>query len=783
MKKNLAGILAGVMMATPYSTFAASEDAVGSFAVEGYKVNNEYIMKTVAGAVTNKTVDISFSEAVNENDLSKITFLKNNSLVETEKTLSADKKTVTVILPEQIDFLDNFDSFYKINIDSVADEAGEETVSASYKFECEKIFYDGFDYASETELRNVWEIKNTPSLEDGALILSGNGRIWPKAYADFLKQRNYYVEADVTQLNEPYASDENNFNFVFNFADNNSNGFDTNNSDNIFTGIGTNNISLSKSAVIAKRIDMLTGNVQTPTVNEDGSVTPVSSYFSGVGLTERPLHLRASYIDGVGELIADVLQDNDTYTGTRRSFIFEKESLNTQGAFGMYCGSYAKVKVDNYLVYKFNDISEEPDPTFDVLSYNVNNDYVLRMAEGVVKNKSITVDFSSAVDAQELNKISLYCMGQNVNVQKTVSDDGKRVTLALPNDYYFTDYLDKTYSLVVDGIKNSTGTLNASKEYKFKFETVFADDFNYTSESTLTGKWNTSRCSGELSNGKFIAGGQGGRFIPNNIADYVDESGYYVEADITMPETSLGNYNLFNIYLNAPMTDDGTIDRDSDKGVWGSVGINSVFGNIKPYDLQRIDMKTGASSAGSTFYSDEWFLGKDLHTRLYYADGKAEWVIEVMDSNFVNRRKFEYTQRTEGVALNDKGVFGISFGIAGVELDDFVVYKFADKTGTEEIVGVTNCSVQLKDIDLNAKTATAVITNTVDGKADGIIVAAVYSEYNKLLGTAVYENISVSPYETKEIPVEISDTTGIPTVMKVFYWNNLSNCMPIASAQ
>lgn len=169
-----------------------------SLEVVSMQVNNPYITEKVE---TSKNIDITFNNPVNKNSLSAITLSCAGKPVTVSYSVSTDGKTVSVRLPEYIDW--EYEKEYTLSVDGVEDSTGMRTAYYEGKFKAVILLEDDFSYNNDAELNAAWKTTNPEvSLKldknKKAMIIPpqaiGDLYVYPKDYNSQSDWEDYYLE-------------------------------------------------------------------------------------------------------------------------------------------------------------------------------------------------------------------------------------------------------------------------------------------------------------------------------------------------------------------------------------------------------------------------------------------------------------------------------------------------------------------------------------------------------------------------------------------------------------
>ncbi len=349
-------------------------------------------------------------------------------------------------------------------------------------------------------------------------------------------------------------------------------------------------------------------------------------------LFDAKIAFRDGKVNSVLQVMDDIVDETYYFTDT-----YEIVNLNQCFKFKL-----TECFINRVQIYVVEEIAEIPE-SIDVLSMKVNNNY---LTANVAKSKTIDLEFNNPVNMGSLSEITLTCGGQPVSVSTAVSQDGKTVTVKLPE--YEEWEFDKEYVLCADGVADSTGMRTASYTGRFKAELLFEDDFDYENDDELNSAWLTTNPELKLRIDKdrkaMVIPPQavGDMYVyPAEYDSQADWNDYYFEYEFVYPVekhyAEPGASMKYTTILSKNKSRKTGISFRGNGQIWHNGA------DISSTCIDRINISSGLTGA-SAFLGDRALADVVYNIRLSNINGEGELVFDrTNEAGTPNGRIYKYS--------------------------------------------------------------------------------------------------------------------------------------------
>ena len=750
------------------SPFYAAAFCNGNFLGEGYKetfnmTNADYNTFSICKwSNPDLLIDNMKIYTVTEEDIETTLELKNISATKSEVvldygakipngafTLTKDGVPVaasvsktnggkTVVITPKTELV--LDTLYEIHVTGVSDEYGRTINGYNQPFMLKKLFADDFEsYTSVSDMDSVWNVSSTVLgkdytvsdfntfagkeiyglTEDGWLVIDGNkdnGAINIKS-DDVSQWNKYTLELDVKRdQGTPYYLD-----IMYHMV--RTNGKPNDYTNNFRFGLWQN------------------GRVQT--FFTKGIVTNDSD----VIFTKDSYHLKLTTKTG-NDL--QVYKDNEKALSYTYNLPLATYAAGGEIGFKVIGGDN-KQYIDNVLVYKLITFDEIP---------------TVPELQNISATKSeVTLDYSAEVTN---GTFTLTQGGSEIEASVSKLNDGKTVVITPKTELA----LDTVYELHASDIfDNIIGTAPAYNK-PFILQTLFSDDFSYTSVAEMDKVWNVSdqnldkdySVSGfNTFAGKDVYTLENGRLAIN---------GNYKNGAINIKAYDASQWNNYTLEVD--------IGKDAGKRWWLDIMYHMYRNNKRPNDIRnnfRLGLDWNNNTGAAAYFLDCNDFGHSTNTGVFNADTHhLKFTTTTGYDLQVFKDKENVFSHTYGRAF---GNGEIGFKVLGGDtdkqyIDNVVAYKLVELDNTQNNIFVKEATVTETGV---TGTYTLAKYGTEALESANVIVAA-YGESNKLLGMQL---IPVAQVESHDGNFSFEcNTPGNIVYVKAYLWNSIGGMTPEA---
>ena len=676
-------------------------------------------------SATKSEVTMDYSEIVFDGDF---TLTKDGAAVEASVSKTNGGKTVVITPKTEL----ALDTVYELHASDIFDYAGGTTPAYDKPFMLKKLFADDFQsYKNVAEMDKVWNVSSTAldqdytvsgynahagkdvyTLEDGWLAINGNynkenGAINIKS-DDVSQWNKYTLELDVKRdQGTPYYLD-----IMYHMV--RTNGKPNDYTNNFRFGLWQN------------------GRVQT--FFTKGIVTNDSD----VIFTKDSYHLKLTTKTG-NDL--QVYKDNEKALSYTYNLPLATYAAGGEIGFKVIGGDN-KQYIDNIVAYKlltFDEIPTAPElQNISATKSEVRLDYSEVVFDG---------DFTLTKD------------GAAVEASVSKTNGGKTVVITPKTELA----LDTVYELHASDIFDYAGGTTPTYDMPFMLQTLFADDFSYTSVAEMDKVWNVSdqnldkdySVSGfNTFAGKDVYTLENGRLAIN---------GNYKNGAINIKAYDASQWNNYTLEVD--------IGKDAGKRWWLDIMYHMYRNNKRPNDIRnnfRLGLDWNNNTGAAAYFLDCNDFGHSTNTGVFNADTHhLKFTTTTGYDLQVFKDKENVFSHTYGRAF---GNGEIGFKVLGGDTDK----QYIDNVLAYKLVELDN-SILIKEANVTETGVTGTyILEAYDASENANVIVAAYGESNKLLGMQIITDVTS---QNGAFSFECNTPKNI-TYVKAYLWNSIGGMTP-----
>ena len=679
-------------------------------------------------SATKSEVTMDYSEIVFDGDF---TLTKDGAAVETSVSKTNGGKTVVITPKTEL----ALDTVYELHASDIFDYAGGTTPAYDKPFMLKKLFADDFQsYTNVSDMDSVWNVSSTVlgkdytvsgynahagkdvyTLEDGWLAINGNynkenGAINIKS-DDVSQWNKYTLELDVKRdQGTPYYLD-----IMYHMV--RTNGKPNDYTNNFRFGLWQN------------------GRVQT------FFTKGIVSNNSDVIFTKDSYHLKLTTKTG-NDL--QVYKDNEKALSYTYNLPLATYAAGGEIGFKVIGGDN-KQYIDNIVAYKlltFDEIPTAPE------------------LQNISATKSeVTMDYSEIVFDGDF---TLTKDGAAVETSVSKTNGGKTVVITPKTELA----LDTVYELHASDIFDYAGGTTPAYDMPFMLQTLFADDFSYTSVAEMDKVWNVSdqnldkdySVSGfNTFAGKDVYTLENGRLAIN---------GNYKNGAINIKAYDASQWNNYTLEVD--------IGKDAGKRWWLDILYNMYRNNKRPNDIRnnfRLGLDWNNNTGAAAYFLDCNDYGHKTETGVFTENSHhLKFTTTTGYDLQVFKDKENVFSHTYGRAF---GNGEIGFKVLGGDtdkqyIDNVVAYKLVELDNTQNNIFVKEATVTETGV-----TGTYIL-EAYDASENANVIVAAYGESNKLLGMQIITDVTS---QNGAFSFECNTPKNI-TYVKAYLWNSIGGMTP-----